>query len=145
MWYRYLPDLVQLMQEANIRLLELRHTLPNLKSLLLTLSSPVTPPSLPPLSVSGSSTYVNSRGSSRQTSRAWSIPPQNGSPSSSTGRDGALYNLENPSPARKIGRRSMLSRPSTGVDLNLDEDTDRDPEKADGEGSELSRSLVSTT
>jgi hypothetical protein len=31
----------QLMQEADIRLLDLRHTLPNLKNVLLTLSSPL--------------------------------------------------------------------------------------------------------
>jgi hypothetical protein len=64
------------MQEANIRLLDRRHTLPNLKSLLLTLSSPTPPPSSTAYrfgvasngSLSGTTTNNNSRIGSRQTS-----------------------------------------------------------------------------
>ncbi len=126
---------LQLMQEANVRLLELRHTLPNLKSLLLTLSSPVPPPSLPPPSIPGSSTYMDSQASSRQASRAWSIPALHGSPSSSTGRETPLNGLDTPSPMRKVGR-SRLSRPSAGRDVNVNDEGeghDRDPEKVDGE------------
>lgn len=71
------------MQEANIRLVDRRHTLPNLKSLLLTLSSPTPPPppphpagqasSYPP---SGTTTYNNSRIGSRQAS--YTFNPQLG-------------------------------------------------------------------
>jgi len=129
------------MQEANIRLIELRHTLPNLKSLLLTLSSPVPPGSFP--STSRSSTYVDSRASSRQASRAWSIPHQQGSPSSSSAGRETLNGLDTPSPLRKVVGRSTLSRPNVGREMEMD--GERDPEKGDGEGSELSRSVVSAS
>jgi len=134
----------QLMQEANIRLIELRHTLPNLKSLLLTLSSPIAPPSRP--SISGSSTYVNSRSSSRTWSH--SLPMHSPSPNSSVGgRESPAKGLDTPSPSRKVARKSMLSR-LTPDDVaeprereREPERESRDPEKDDGEENELSRSV----
>ncbi|EIW69486.1 hypothetical protein TREMEDRAFT_73876 [Tremella mesenterica DSM 1558] len=47
-------NIEMLMQEADIRLVELRHTLPNLKNLLLTLSSPEPPPLPIPMIASSS-------------------------------------------------------------------------------------------
>jgi hypothetical protein len=70
------------MQEANVRVLDIRHTLPNLKALLLTLSSPY-----PPAPPSGSATYIGSQASSRATSHTFSIP-QFTSPGSSMTRGG---------------------------------------------------------
>jgi len=111
------------MQEANIRLLDLRHTLPNLKTLLLTLSSPVPSTSLSSLSsfpaLSRSSTFVDSRASSRQTSaaypRPWASPRSVGSsngepsPGKPIGGVGGL-GLGSPSPVKRSGlRRSLLS------------------------------------
>lgn len=70
------------MQEANIRLVDRRHTLPNLKSLLLTLSSP-TPPAPAPsyrtgpnssYPTSGTTTFNNSRVGSRQASYNFHSP-----------------------------------------------------------------------
>ena len=130
-----------------MRLVELRHTLPNLKALLLTLSSPIPPPPLP--LNSGSSTYLDSRASSRQTSRAWSIPPNQDSPSSSTaGR--ASPDLTSPWKKPGTVRRSMLSRTSMGHPVpsarEYEEDVKKDPEKADNEEREidLSRSIISS-
>lgn len=111
------------MQEANIRLLDLRHTLPNLKTLLLTLSSPVPSTSLSSLSsfpaLSRSSTFVDSRTSSRQTSGAyphpWASPRSGGfstgesSPAKPIGGMAAL-SLGSPSSVKRSGlRRSLLS------------------------------------
>lgn len=118
------------MTETNIRLLDLRHTLPNLKNLLLTLSSDVMPPPAR-LSVT-SSTYFDSRPTSRQTSNAWSLA-QSTSPGSSTGRQSPVSDkrttglqLSNtPSPLTKASgsfvRRSRLSRPSMPSGTRTDE------------------------
>lgn len=84
---------LQLMQEPNIRLVDRRHTLPNLKALLLTLSSHVPPPPPPHPSIiaaasagqrsssSGTSTQLSSRAASRQASYNW---PASASTSGST-------------------------------------------------------------
>jgi hypothetical protein len=61
------------MQEANIRLVDIRHTLPNLKALLLTLSSPVAPAPRQPIS-GPSSTYISSS-PPRETPRAHGPSP----------------------------------------------------------------------
>lgn len=66
-------DIELLMHESDIRMLDLRHTLPNLKNLLLTLSSPEPPPS-GPVSGPGWASGAASRASSRQPSSAWSLP-----------------------------------------------------------------------
>ncbi|WVQ71418.1 hypothetical protein IAR50_000955 [Cryptococcus sp. DSM 104548] len=97
-------DIEMLMQEANIRLLDLRQTLPNLKTLLLTLSSPSyipAPHRLP--STLGNDSGARSRsstsifgGASRDVSGTWgagnTLPGGPGSwgisPSSSTGVGG---------------------------------------------------------
>ncbi|TYJ54739.1 hypothetical protein B9479_004587 [Cryptococcus floricola] len=97
-------DIEMLMQEANIRLLDLRQTLPNLKTLLLTLSSPSyipAPHRLPSTLGSGSGGRSRSStsifgGASRETSGNWAtgntLPSGPGSwgisPSSSTGVGG---------------------------------------------------------
>jgi hypothetical protein len=78
------------MQEASIKMVDLRHTLPNLKALLLTLSSPIPPPQR-------HFTNPNSRMTSRQTSHAYSIPRS----------DSAFV-----SPVKARVRRSRLSRGS---------------------------------
>lgn len=102
-----------LMQEANIRLLDLRHTLPNLKVLLLTLSSPM-PPSISssfPM-LSRSTTYVDSRSSSRVTSGAYPRPflmSPEGSHKTLSG-----FNTPSPVKARSGLRRSLVVR--TGVE-----------------------------
>jgi hypothetical protein len=85
------------MQEANLRSLDIRHTLPNLKALLLTLSSPVPlhpPAPLPRRNGNGNSISIqtglgysndySSRDTSRQTSNAWSIPRGIRSPTSAS-------------------------------------------------------------
>lgn len=113
-----------LMQDANIRLLDLRQTLPNLKNLLLMLSSPVytpTPRHQTSFTGSGISTY----GSLRKSSGAWLHQRNNSvglsSPSSSVGKDsplsistrGATGVVAAPSTPNKRGRsvrRSMLSQ-----------------------------------
>ena len=118
------------MQEANVRLLELRHTLPNLKALLLTLSSPASPPPLPP--IFGSSAYVNSRSSSR----AWNFPRQSSASSTVDGRDSLVNGVNTPSPLRLVGRGSVSSRPSMGQ-LRETESEPLDPEKEEGQESEL--------
>lgn len=112
------------MQDANIRLLDLRQTLPNLKNLLLMLSSPVytpTPRHQTSFTGSGISTY----GSLRKSSGAWLHQRNNSvglsSPSSSVGKDsplsistrGATGVVAAPSTPNKRGRgvrRSMLSQ-----------------------------------
>ncbi|ORY25738.1 hypothetical protein BCR39DRAFT_590016 [Naematelia encephala] len=113
-------DIESLMQMANVRLLDLRHTLPNLKALLLTLSSPIPPPPRPLILLDSSV----SRNSSRQTSRAWTMPPS--SPGSSSigipdsprsgigiGGMGVGVGVNTPSPGTgkvsKSGTRSRLS------------------------------------
>ncbi|KIR37964.1 hypothetical protein I307_06207 [Cryptococcus deuterogattii 99/473] len=114
----------QLMQDANIRLLDMRQTLPNLKNLLLMLSSPVytpTPKQQMALIGSGTSTY----GSSTKSSGSWLHQRSHSigvsSPSSSIGKDsslnisirGATGAVAAPSPLNKRGRgvkRSMLSQ-----------------------------------
>ena len=110
------------MQEANIRLLDLRHTLPNLKILLLTLSSPIPP--APISTLSRISTFVDSRSSSRQTSRNWPSPYRD-SPGSSAGRQSPVGSrvggggggvggvARTPSPLTKAGRSGL--RTSLGV------------------------------
>jgi hypothetical protein len=80
------------MQEASIKMVDLRHTLPNLKALLLTLSSPIPPPQR-------HFTNPNSRMTSRQTSHAYSIPLSDS--------DSAFA-----SPVKTRVRRSRLSRGS---------------------------------
>jgi len=135
-------NIEMLMQEANIRLLDLRHTLPNLKALLLTLSSPVPPPQLR----SGSTTYVNSRTSSRQTSHAWSVTIPRGlaSPTSSAGRDSPSStrlgggSAGTPSPLKVVGRRSRLSRAGSGITGEAREESDEEDEE------ELEKSEVGT-
>lgn len=121
------------MQECNSRLLDLRHTLPNLKMLLLTLSSPEPVVSTYPLS--RSFTFVDSRTSSRATSGAWPRPfASPGSGVSSKGSSpvkpgtaalgyGSLGLLGSPSsPVRKSGlRRSLVSRDMDASDEDEDE------------------------
>ena len=111
------------MQECNSRLLDLRHTLPNLKMLLLTLSSPQ-PALNPGYPLSRFSTFVDSRGSSRVTSGAWPRPfASPGSAGSSKGDSpvnvgdmgkpyGGLGVLGSPnSPVKRSGlRRNLVSR-----------------------------------
>lgn len=99
------------MQEASIRMVDLRHTLPNLKSLLLTLSSPTPPPQrrLP------TSSAFQSRMTSRQTSQAYSIPQF--SPGNTGGTGTTLvsgYDSLEGSPMKRVvkGRRSRLGRGS---------------------------------
>ncbi|WVN89043.1 uncharacterized protein L203_104259 [Cryptococcus depauperatus CBS 7841] len=69
-------NIEMLMQEANIRLLDIRQTLPNLKSLLLTLSSPVYTPiqhrtTLSSRVPSYPASFINSTSVSRVSSGAW--------------------------------------------------------------------------
>ena len=85
----------QLMQEASIKMVDLRHTLPNLKSLLLALSSPMPPPQRRHLS------NPNSRMTSRQTSQAYSFQRYSLSPGP-----------EAQSPEKRRPRRSRLSHGS---------------------------------
>lgn len=98
-WYLILLGLYiankQLMQEASIKMVDLRHTLPNLKALLLTLSSPVPPPPRRHLS------NPNSRMTSRQTSQAYSFQRYSLSPGP-----------EIESPIKRRPRRSRLSHGS---------------------------------
>ncbi|KAL1411180.1 hypothetical protein Q8F55_002131 [Vanrija albida] len=63
-------DIELLMHEADVRMLDLRHTLPNLKSLLLTLSSPDMPPP-GPVGGPGWASGAASRNSSRQASSSF--------------------------------------------------------------------------
>ena len=91
----------QLMQEASIRMVDLRHTLPNLKSLLLALSSPMPPPQRRHFS------NPNSRMTSRQTSQAYSFQRYSLSPGP-----------EAQSPEKRRPRRSRLSHgPVLGRDV----------------------------
>jgi hypothetical protein len=85
----------QLMQEASIKMVDLRHTLPNLKSLLLALSSPMPPPPRRHLS------NPSSRMTSRQTSQAYSFQRYSLSPAP-----------EIQSPEKRRPRRSRLSHGS---------------------------------
>lgn len=111
------------MQEASIRLLDLRHTLPNLKALLLTLSSPVPPPSR------------KATPTSRQTSAAYSLP--NFSPARSAvaldGSPGSSTRVGSATPGSPIalGRRSRLNR---GLTLDTDEKGDSSEDEDEGEG-----------
>jgi len=63
----------QLMLESDIKMLDLRHTLANLKSLLLTLSSPDPPPP-GPVAGPGWASGAASTASSRKPSAAWAFP-----------------------------------------------------------------------
>lgn len=83
------------MQEASIKMVDLRHTLPNLKSLLLALSSPMPPPQRRHLS------NPISRMTSRQTSQAYSFQRYSLSPGP-----------EVKSPEKRRPRRSRLSHGS---------------------------------
>lgn len=122
------------MQEASIRLLDLRHTLPNLKALLLTLSSPTPPPNR--------SSPFGFTGYSRQTSAAYSIPhfspgaSASASPSSTkvgsgpgAGAGGAGSAGSGPaSPLSRGVRRSRLGRTSLDPDPDPDGDEGTDTE-----------------
>ncbi|WWD15739.1 hypothetical protein CI109_100161 [Kwoniella shandongensis] len=153
-------NIEMLMQEANIRLLDLRHTLPNLKNLLLTLSSPVLPSSSHNVhssmwrSTATTPTFMNSRASSA----AWpkgsmgTMSPASsvGSPASlSTTRVGGM-GTGTPSPIVKRGRggrRSMLSRTASmgrrgneEVELASDDESDldnREESSVGGDGSSI--------
>lgn len=121
------------MQDANIRLLDMRQTLPNLKNLLLMLSSPVytpTPKQQMALIGSGTSTHGSSTKSSgswlHQRSHSVGVSP----PSSSIGKNsslnisirGANGAVAAPSPLSKRGRgvkRSMLSQNRTEGEVDL--------------------------
>lgn len=122
------------MQEASIRLVDIRHTLPNLKALLLTLSSPTPPPARRPPPPS-----------SRQTSQAYSIPhftspgkissPAGASASSTTRntRVGSAHLPSLPGSPVALGRRSRLGRaglalPNSGDDQDGDRASQADTE-----------------
>ncbi|WVQ78077.1 hypothetical protein IAT38_000158 [Cryptococcus sp. DSM 104549] len=142
-------DIEMLMQEANIRLLDLRQTLPNLKNLLLTLSSPVPPSPAPTRAHSARSrSGTTTNAASRASSGAWPHPGPGGSsvglgsPGSSAGREspvslsrvGAVGAVGTPSPLTKRvapgGRRSMLSRGRKGeVNLASSESEESDVEQ----------------
>ena len=77
-------------------MVDLRHTLPNLKALLLTLSSPTPPPQRRHFS------NPNSRMTSRQTSQAYSIPRFSPGPGEG----------EYESPIKRRARQSRLSHGS---------------------------------
>lgn len=64
-------DIELLMHEHDIRMLDMRHTLPNLKNLLLTMSSPDPPPP-GPVTGPGWASGAGSRASSRQASYSFS-------------------------------------------------------------------------
>jgi hypothetical protein len=66
------------MYEADIRMLDLRHTLPNLKNILLNLSSPDPPPPGPVMGP-GWASGAGSRASSRQPSASWTLHQRSGS------------------------------------------------------------------
>ncbi|KAK8869985.1 hypothetical protein IAR55_000555 [Kwoniella newhampshirensis] len=145
-------NIEMLMLEANIRLLDLRHTLPNLKNLLLTLSSPVLPSSSNTVhssmwrSGSGTPIFINSRASSA----AWPKGSVGGSPASSVAGGSPTKRVGNtgiglgmPSPLVKRGRggrRSMLSRASVGrqdsLELEIGSEDESDLEKRDEESLE---------
>lgn len=110
---------LQMMQDANIRLVDARHTLPNLKALLLTLSSPELPPppTIPTRKSSGNSTYVNTRATTRQTSFQFPLAMTRGTSSvgSSVGRSPRTslgHHLESPFATGTAARKSMLGRGS---------------------------------
>lgn len=121
------------MQDANIRLLDMRQTLPNLKNLLLMLSSPVyTPTPKQQMALIGSGTSTH--GSSTKSSGSWLHQRSHSvgvsSPSSSIGKNsslnisirGANGAVAAPSPLSKRGRgvkRSMLSQNRTEGEVDL--------------------------
>lgn len=116
------------MQEASIRMVDLRHTLPNLKSLLLTLSSPIPPPQrrMP----HNSHSAFTSRMTSRQTSQAYSIPQF--SPSGTSTTLAEEYDIHGSPIKRALGaRRSRLSRGSVLGDEGAS-DTETELGTADG-------------
>jgi hypothetical protein len=86
-------------------MVDLRHTLPNLKALLLTLSSPIPPPQKRNVPTDSS---ANSRMTSRQISQAYSLPH---SPGVGFTRENTA---EVESPIKRVvrARRSRLSRGS---------------------------------
>lgn len=114
---RAFANATQLMQEANMRIIDVRHTLPNLKALLLTLSSPTLPPPLP-VSVStaskssGTSTYVNSRATSRQASHSFGQPWLRAGAGAGAG-PGTL-SVAPSSPPTSVDGRSPYARSSLG-------------------------------
>ncbi|ORX39691.1 hypothetical protein BD324DRAFT_614626 [Kockovaella imperatae] len=126
-----------LMQESNIRAMDVRQTLPNLKSLLLTLSSPVSNSNQ---TLASSMTIVNSNNSSRQTSYTFGNMTFGSPGSSVTGR-------ESPSSSRVMfsgqsalfrghERRSSL-RPMVDLTRSLrgeDEDEDSETELVKEQG-----------
>lgn len=121
-----------LMQEANGRLLDLRHTLPNLKVLLLTLSSPSSLPSQSSFpALSRSTTLYDSRASSRQTSSSWPRPIM--SPSGSY-NSLSIANTPSPVKAKSRLRKSLLVR----TDM---EDDEKSEESADEEATSVSMSM----
>jgi hypothetical protein len=128
----------QLMQEASIRMVDLRHTLPNLKSLLLTLSSPIPPPQrrIPQNPRSG----FTSRMTSRQTSQAYSIPQFSSSGTSTTLAD--EYDIHGSPIKRAVkGRRSRLSRASV---LGDEGESDAETELGTADGTETADLDVET-
>ncbi|OWZ52421.1 hypothetical protein C351_03682 [Cryptococcus neoformans c8] len=139
-----------LMQDANIRLLDLRQTLPNLKNLLLMLSSSAYTP-MPKHQTSFTGSGVSTYSSSRKFSGAW-LHQRNdsvrlSSPSSSVGKGSSLSistrgitgALAAPSPLNKRGRgarRSLLSqnRMEREVDLGSTDSDESELFEKEGDG-----------
>lgn len=102
-------------------MVDLRHTLPNLKALLLTLSSPTPPPPRRHLS------NPNSRMTSRQTSQAYSFQRYSLSPTPGPGEGDHI------SPVKRRTRRSRLSHGSVlGRGDDSGEDDGSETETATG-------------
>ncbi|WWC69673.1 uncharacterized protein I206_103616 [Kwoniella pini CBS 10737] len=135
-------NIEMLMQESSIRLLDLRHTLPNLKNLLLTLSSPnlPQPPAISRMTSrnvsyrSATPTFIGSNGGwSRTSSSAWGDrerePYTRSMSPGSTQADQSplkINTLLSPSPLRTI-RRSQDNKGKYGsltrsVDLGSNDD-----------------------
>ncbi|WWD10375.1 hypothetical protein V865_008510 [Kwoniella europaea PYCC6329] len=128
-------NIQMLMQESSIRSLDVRHTLPNLKNLLLTLSSP----NLPQRSTA--SRVVSYRSTtptmwSRTSSAAWqgkqsSLSPSSTSVHSTSNLSPYKANLLSPSPLRTIRREGVKGKYGNirkGIDLGSDDDSGGDDE-----------------
>lgn len=98
------PTNTQLMYESDIRLLDLRHTLPNLKNILLHLSSPDPPPP-GPVTGPGWASGAGSRASSRQASATFNFAHLNMSRHSS-------LNLSSSANLRHLRSGSLASNAS---------------------------------
>ncbi|WRT66935.1 uncharacterized protein IL334_003900 [Kwoniella shivajii] len=129
-------NIEMIMSENNIRLLDLRHTLPNLKNLLLTLSSPNLPPPISRMGSravsyrSGTPTLLNGGGIggwSRSSSAAWQSTLR--SPGGSTiGDSPSKSALPSASPLRAIQHPSERRSESmkNEVELGSDDETDEE-------------------